>query len=73
LFKVRTDLRNDPIVKRDITLTAEIAIELHRRLIREVVRMLNAAVVRGTLSEFNILLGADGPVNMDDSRPRQHQ
>ena len=49
----------------DIKLTPEIAIDLHRRLIREVVRMLNAGVVHGDLSEFNILLGADGPVIID--------
>ena len=35
------------------------------RLIREVVRMLCAGIVHGDLSEFNILLGADGPVIID--------
>jgi RIO kinase 1 len=49
----------------DVKLTPEIAIELHGRLIREVVRMLSAGVVHGDLSEFNILLGADGPVIID--------
>jgi len=49
----------------DLKLTPEIAIDLHRRLIREVVRMLSAGVVHGDLSEFNILLGADGPVIID--------
>jgi len=49
----------------DVKLTPEIAIDLHRRLIREVVRMLTAGVVHGDLSEFNILLGADGPVIID--------
>jgi len=49
----------------DVKLTPEIALELHRRLIREVVRMLSAGVVHGDLSEFNILLGADGPVIID--------
>jgi RIO kinase 1 len=49
----------------DVKLTPEIAIELHRRLIREVVRMLSAGVVHGDLSEFNILLGSDGPVIID--------
>jgi RIO kinase 1 len=34
-------------------------------LIVEVVRMLCAGVVHGDLSEFNILLGADGPVIID--------
>jgi RIO kinase 1 len=49
----------------DVELTPEIAIELHRRLIREVVRMLSAGVVHGDLSEFNILMGAEGPVIID--------
>jgi len=49
----------------DVKLTPEIAIELHSNLIREVVRMLSAGVVHGDLSEFNILLGADGPVIID--------
>ena len=35
----------------------EVAVELHHRLIREVVRMLCAGVVHGDLTEFNILLG----------------
>ncbi|HWZ70231.1 MAG TPA: PA4780 family RIO1-like protein kinase [Casimicrobiaceae bacterium] len=49
----------------DVKLTPEIAIDLHRRLMREVVRMLGAGIVHGDLSEFNILLGADGPVIID--------
>jgi RIO kinase 1 len=49
----------------DVALTPEIAVELHHRLVREVVRMLGAGVVHGDLSEFNILLGADGPVIID--------
>ena len=49
----------------DVALTPEIALELHARLVREVVRMLAAGVVHGDLSEFNILLGAEGPVIID--------
>jgi len=49
----------------DVQLTPEIAVDLHRRLIREVVRMLCAGIVHGDLSEFNILLGDDGPVIID--------
>ncbi len=49
----------------DVELTPEVAAELHDRLIREVVRMLAAGVVHGDLSEFNILLGAEGPVIID--------
>ncbi|MBK7331202.1 MAG: serine protein kinase RIO [Betaproteobacteria bacterium] len=49
----------------DVELTPEIAVDLHGRLVREVVRMLAAGVVHGDLSEFNILLGAEGPVIID--------
>ena len=49
----------------DTEITPELAIELHRRLIGEVVRMLSAGVVHGDLSEFNILLSDDGPVIID--------
>jgi RIO kinase 1 len=37
----------------------------HATLIREVVRMLCAGVIHGDLSEFNILMAADGPVIID--------
>ena len=49
----------------DVEFTPEVATDLHERLIREVVRMLSAGVVHGDLSEFNILLGAEGPVIID--------
>lgn len=49
----------------DLTFTPERARECHALLVREVVRMLCAGVVHGDLSEFNILLGADGPVIID--------
>jgi RIO kinase 1 len=49
----------------DLDFTPEQATELHHRLIREVVRMLSVGVVHGDLSEYNILLGADGPVIID--------
>ena len=49
----------------DVEMTQDIAIDLHRCLIGEVVRMLSAGIVHGDLSEFNILLGADGPVIID--------
>jgi RIO kinase 1 len=49
----------------DLEFAPEIAIELHARLIGEVVRMLCAGIIHGDLSEFNILLAADGPVIID--------
>ena len=49
----------------DVIYTAEQAREHHATLLVEVMRMLGAGVVHGDLSEFNILLGADGPVIID--------
>lgn len=49
----------------DVALTPEQARTQHASLIVEVVRMLCAGVIHGDLSEFNILLGADGPVIID--------
>ena len=49
----------------DVAFTPEQALQHHATLLREVVRMLCAGVVHGDLSEFNILLAADGPVIID--------
>jgi RIO kinase 1 len=49
----------------DVQFTAEHARAHHATLLTEVVRMLCAGVVHGDLSEFNILLAADGPVIID--------
>lgn len=49
----------------DVELTVDDAVAFHDTLIREVVRMLCAGIVHGDLSEFNILIGADGPVIID--------
>ena len=49
----------------DVDFSAEQARTHHRTLLTEVVRMLCAGVVHGDLSEFNILLAADGPVIID--------
>jgi RIO kinase 1 len=49
----------------DVAFTADEARAHHATLMREVVRMLCAGVIHGDLSEFNILLSADGPVIID--------
>ena len=49
----------------DVAFTPEQARTHHAALLVEVVRMLCAGVVHGDLSEFNILLGAHGPVVID--------
>jgi RIO kinase 1 len=49
----------------DVIFTAEQARAHHATLIAQVVRMLAAGIVHGDLSEFNVLLAADGPVIID--------
>ena len=49
----------------EVELPAEIALEYHAFLIRQVVRMLCAGLVHGDLSEFNVLVDPDGPVIID--------
>ncbi len=49
----------------DVELTHELAIQYHAFLLNQVVRMLCAGIVHGDLSEFNILLGTQGPVIID--------
>jgi RIO kinase 1 len=41
------------------------AIEYHRVLVRQVVRMLCCGVIHGDLSAYNVLVGPDGPVLID--------
>ena len=49
----------------DVELSAETARKYHAFLISQVVKMLVAGIVHGDLSEFNILVGSDGPVIID--------
>ncbi|SHH92940.1 PA4780 family RIO1-like protein kinase [Pollutimonas bauzanensis] len=49
----------------DVDMNEARAMELHALLINQVVRMLCAGVIHGDLSEYNILLAADGPVIID--------
>jgi RIO kinase 1 len=49
----------------DLVLSHDQALEYHGILITEVVKMLCAGIVHGDLSEFNVLVDADGPVIID--------
>ena len=49
----------------DVELTPAQAREYHAFMIRQIVLMLCAGLVHGDLSEFNVLLGPDGPVVID--------
>ena len=66
LMELVTDEHGDAAPRlNDVLLTAEQARAHHATLLVEVVRMLGAGIVHGDLSEFNILLAADGPVIID--------
>ena len=66
LMELVTDEHGDAAPRlNDVQFTPEDARRHHATLIREVVRMLCAGVVHGDLSEFNILVAADGPVIID--------
>ncbi len=49
----------------EVTPTAEEARTWHQFLMSQVVRMLCAGLIHGDLSEYNVLLDADGPVIID--------
>jgi RIO kinase 1 len=48
-----------------MALSPETARDYHGRLISEIVKMLCAGIVHGDLSEFNVLVDAEGPVIID--------
>lgn len=49
----------------EVELTAEQAREFHAVLMRQVVRMLCCGLIHGDLSQYNVLVGPDGPVVID--------
>ena len=49
----------------DLDLTSAQALDYHDRLIAEVVKMLCGGLIHGDLSEFNVLVDAQGPVIID--------
>lgn len=66
LMELVADAEGDAAPRlNDLEFSAEEACRHHAALIDEVVRMLCAGVIHGDLSEYNILLAADGPVIID--------
>jgi len=49
----------------EVELSPEQARGFHRFLVRQVVKMLCVGLIHGDLSEYNVLVGADGPVIID--------
>jgi RIO kinase 1 len=66
LMELITDAEGNPAPRLgDLAFEPHEAEAIYHRLIREVVRMLCAGVVHGDLSDFNVLVGAEGPVIID--------
>jgi RIO kinase 1 len=66
VMELVTDAVGDPAPRLgEVDLTAEVAREYHAFLIGQVVRMLSIGLIHGDLSEFNVLVDAQGPVIID--------
>jgi RIO kinase 1 len=66
LMELVTDANGNAAPRlNDLALSPAQAREYHHTLIMQVVRMLCAGVVHGDLSEYNVLVGIDGPVIID--------
>src|SRR3954468_1494030 len=61
-----TDAAGEPAPRLgEVDLTPEVAREYHSFLMRQIVRMLAIGLIHGDLSEFNVLVDAQGPVIID--------
>jgi RIO kinase 1 len=66
IMELVTDSGGQPAPRLgEIDLSPEQAREYHEFLMRQIVRMLSIGLIHGDLSEFNVLMGSDGPVIID--------
>jgi RIO kinase 1 len=66
LMELVVDAQGHPAARlNDVEMTAEQARTWHAFMITQIVRMLCAGVIHGDLSEYNVLLDANGPVIID--------
>ncbi len=66
LMELVVDVHGDVAPRlNDLKLTPEQAREFHRTMIHQIVLMLCGGLVHGDLSEYNVLVGRDGPVIID--------
>lgn len=66
LMDMVADAEGNPAPRlNDVVLDEAEALAFHALLVNQVVRMLCAGLIHGDLSEYNILVGADGPVIID--------
>jgi RIO kinase 1 len=66
IMELVTDLEGGPAPRLgEVDLSPEVAREYHGFLVRQIARMLSIGLIHGDLSEFNVLVGPDGPVIID--------
>ena len=66
LMELVTDAQGNAAPRlNDVILDHALALDYHAKLLREVILMLNAGVIHGDLSEYNILVDEHGPVVID--------
>jgi len=66
VMELVTDADGNPAPRlSEVDLSPETAREYHSFLVQQIVRMLSIGLIHGDLSEFNVLVGPDGPVIID--------
>jgi RIO kinase 1 len=66
VMELVTDAAGNPAPRLgEVDLSPETARKYHSFLIQQIVRMLSVGLIHGDLSEFNVLVGPDGPVIID--------
>ncbi len=66
LMELVRDARGEPAPRlNEVEISAEQAVVWHAFMMVQITRMLCAGMIHGDLSEFNVLLDADGPVIID--------
>src|SRR5580698_6606975 len=66
IMELVTDAAGDPAPRLgEIDLAPDTARDYHSFLMEQVVRMLSIGLIHGDLSEFNVLVGPEGPVIID--------
>src|SRR4029078_1034593 len=66
IMELVTDADGNPAPRLgEVDLSPETAREYHSFLIQQIVRMLSIGLIHGDLSEFNVLVGPEGPVIID--------
>jgi RIO kinase 1 len=66
IMELVTNAAGDPAPRLgEVDLSAETAREYHTFLVQQIVRMLSIGLIHGDLSEFNVLVGTEGPVIID--------